>query len=93
MKIKNKATMITPSKRRPIIMLTATQIAQIVSLASQGIPFKRIERMTGISRNTIKKYARLANQPVSPRLKTRNILEDLTPVIEEKFFPRRETAQ
>lgn len=74
-------------------MLTATQIAQIVSLASQGIPFKRIERMTGISRNTIKKYARLANQPVSPRLKTRNILEDLTPVIVEKFFPRRETAQ
>jgi len=32
-----------------------TQIAQIEALASQGMPFKRIQRMTGISRNTIKK--------------------------------------
>ena len=34
-------------------MLTLTQIAQIETLARQGMPFKQIQRMTDISRNTI----------------------------------------
>lgn len=67
-------------------MLTPTQIAQIETLASQGMPFKRIQRMTGISRNTIKKYVHRANEPLSERQKVRNALDKLKPVIQRKFF-------
>lgn len=55
-------------------MLTPTQIAQIETLASQGMPFKRIQRMTGISRNTIKKYVHRANEPLTERQKVRNCI-------------------
>lgn len=67
-------------------MLTPTQIAQIETLASQGMPFKRIQRMTGISRNTIKKYVHRANEPLTERQKVRNALDKLKPVIQRKFF-------
>lgn len=67
-------------------MLTLTQIAQIETLASQGMPFKRIQRMTGISRNTIKKYVHRANEPLTERQKVRNALDKLKPVIQRKFF-------
>ena len=67
-------------------MLTLSQIAQIETLASQGMPFKRIQRMTGISRNTIKKYVHRANEPLTERQKVRNALDKLKPVIQRKFF-------
>ena len=67
-------------------MLTPTQIAQIEALASQGMPFKRIQRMTGISRNTIKKYVHRANEPLTERQKVRHALDELKTVIQSKFF-------
>lgn len=78
--------MITSFKRRPVIMLTLTQIAQIETLARQGMPFKQIQRMTDISRNTPKKYVHRANEPLTERQKVRNALDAMQPVIQEKFF-------
>lgn len=78
--------MITSFKRRPVIMLTPTQIAQIETLARQGMTFKQIQRMTGISRNTINKYVHRANEPLTERQKVRSALDAMKPVIQEKFF-------
>lgn len=86
MKVKKKLSMITSFKRRPVIMLTPTQIAQIETLARQGMTFKQIQRMTGISRNTINKYVHRANEPLTERQKVRNALDAMQPVIQEKFF-------
>lgn len=70
----------------PIIMHTATQIAQIEALARQGIPFKVIQWMIGISRNTIKKYVPGVNKPLTECQKVGHALVELRPVLQRKFF-------
>lgn len=42
--------------------------------------------MTGTSRNTVRKYLRGVNKPVSERQKVRNALEERKSIIQEKLF-------